>query len=114
MLGSKENFFVRASGFVVMKLSAFGASVAIFSIFWLLPNGKVSARALLPGALLTGLLWDLSKYVYILALPWLTFSRLWSVTLSVTLMFWAFLSGMLLLGAPYSALRVQRAALGRI
>jgi len=70
----------------------------------------------LPGALLTGLIWDLSKYLYILALPWLDFQQVYGpFALSVTLMFWAFLSGMLLLGgAQYSVLRAQRASLGRI
>ena len=117
LLGSKANFLVQISGLLVMKLSAFAASVAIFFlIFWLLPNGKVPAKSVLPGALLTGLIWDLSKYLYILALPWLDFQQVYGpFALSVTLMFWAFLSGMLLLGgAQYSALRAQRASLGRI
>lgn len=116
LLGSKANFLVQISGLLVMKLSAFAASVAIFFlIFWLLPNGKVPAKSVLPGALLTGLMWDLSKYLYILALPWLDFQEVYGpFALSVTLMFWAFLSGMLLLGgAQYSALRAQRASLGR-
>ena len=117
LFGSKANFLVQISGLLVMKLSAFAASVAIFFlIFWLLPNGKVPAKSVLPGALLTGLIWDLSKYLYILALPWLDFQQVYGpFALSVTLMFWAFLSGMLLLGgAQYSALRAQRASLGRI
>ena len=117
LFGSKANFLVQISGLLVMKLSAFAASVAIFFlIFWLLPNGKVPAKSVLPGALLTGLIWDLSKYLYILALPWLDFQQVYGpFALSVTLMFWAFLSGMLLLGgAQYSVLRAQRASLGRI
>ncbi|MBV9146117.1 MAG: YihY/virulence factor BrkB family protein [Acidobacteria bacterium] len=117
LLGSRANFVVTISGFVVLKASAFAASVAIFFlIFWLLPNGKVAARSVLPGALFTGLVWDLSKYVYILALPWLDFQQVYGpFALSVTLIFWAFLSGMLLLGgAQYSALRAHRAALSNV
>ena len=38
--------FVRLVGFIVMKLFAIAASIAIFFlIYWLLPNGKVPARA---------------------------------------------------------------------
>lgn len=117
LLGSKDNFLVEISGFIVMKLSAFVASVAIFFlIFWLLPNGKVAAKSVLPGAIWTGLAWDLSKYLYILALPWLDFQQVYGpFALSVTLILWAFLSGMLLLGgAQYSALRANRASLVQI
>lgn len=117
LLGSKDNFLVQICGFVVMKLSAFAASVAIFFIiFWLLPNGKVPVKSVLPGAIWTGLVWDLSKYLYILALPWLDFQQVYGpFALSVTLILWAFLSGMLLLGgAQYSALRANRASVAQI
>ena len=111
IFGSRENILFRAAGFLIMKLFAFGASVAMFFlIYWLLPNGKVSAKAVLPGAILTGLIWDLSKYLYILALHWLDFQEVYGpFALSVTLMFWAFLSGLLLLGgAQFSVLRSRK------
>src|SRR5579872_3598232 len=115
--GSRNNIIIQVGGLIGVKLCAFAASVAIFFlIFWLLPNGKVPVRSVLPGAIWTGLVWDLSKYVYILALPWLDFQQVYGpFALSVTLMFWAFLSGLLLLGgAQYSALRANRAPAGRI
>jgi uncharacterized BrkB/YihY/UPF0761 family membrane protein len=44
----------------------------------------------------------LGKYLYILALPWLDFKAVYGpFALSVTLMFWAFLSGLLLLGGAH-------------
>jgi membrane protein len=98
--------FVNLVGFVVMKLFAIAASIAIFFlIYWLLPNGKVSARAVLPTAVIMGLLSEALKYGYILALPWLNFAEVYGpFALSVSMMFWAFLSGMLLLaGANLSA-----------
>lgn len=106
-----NNFAIRTATFVVMKLFAVAASVGIFFlIYWLLPNGKVPARAVLPAAIAAGVLWDLGKYVYILALPWLDFQNVYGpFSLSVTLMFWAFLSGLLLLGgACLSAARAQQ------
>jgi membrane protein len=98
--------FVRFVGFVTMKIFAIGASVAIFFlIYWLLPNGKVPVRAVVPTAAIMGLLFEALKYAYILALPKLNFAEVYGpFSLSVSLMFWAFLSGLLLLtGAHLSA-----------
>jgi membrane protein len=98
--------FVRVVGFVVMKVFAITASIAIFFlIYWLLPNGKVAARAVLPTAVIMGLLSEALKYGYILALPWLNFGEIYGpFALSVSMMFWAFLTGLLLLaGANLSA-----------
>ncbi len=97
---------MRVVGFVIMKVFAIWASVAIFFlIYWLLPNGKVRARTVLPTAIVMGLLSEGVKYTYILALPWLNFQEVYGpFALSVSLMFWAFLSGLLLLtGANLSA-----------
>jgi membrane protein len=98
--------FVRFIGFVLMKIFAMAASIAIFFlIYWLLPNGRVPARAVLPAAVVMGLLSEALKYAYIFALPWLNFQEVYGpFALSVSLMFWAFLSGLLLLaGANLSA-----------
>jgi membrane protein len=98
--------FVRLVGFLVMKVFAVAASIAIFFlIYWLLPNGKVPARAVLPTAVIMGLLSETLKYTYIFALPHLNFQEVYGpFALSVSLMFWAFLSGLLLLtGAHLSA-----------
>ena len=98
--------FVRLVGFLMMKVFAIAASIAIFFlIYWLLPNGKVPARAVLPTAIIMGLLSEALKYAYILALPWLNFQEVYGpFALSVSMMFWAFLSGLLLLaGAHLSA-----------
>jgi len=103
--------FIRLVGFGVMKLFAIAASIAIFFlIYWVLPNGKVPARAVLPTAVIMGLLSEALKYGYILALPWLNFAEVYGpFALSVSLMFWAFLSGLLLLaGANLSAEEHQR------
>jgi membrane protein len=98
--------FVSVVGFLVMKLFAIATSIAIFFlIYWLLPNGQVPVRAVLPTAVIMGLLSEALKYAYILALPRLNFGEVYGpFSLSVSLMFWAFLSGMLLLaGANLSA-----------
>jgi YihY family inner membrane protein len=97
---------VRLVGFLMMKVFAIAASIAIFFlVYWLLPNGKVPARAVLPAAIIMGLLSEALKYAYIVALPWLNFQEVYGpFALSVSMMFWAFLSGLLLLaGANLSA-----------
>ena len=104
-LGGHANFILRLGGFLVMKVFAIATSIAIFFlIYWVLPNGKVPARAVLPAAVIMGLLSESLKYVYIWALPLLNFQEVYGpFALSVTLMFWAFLSGLLLLtGAQLS------------
>jgi YihY family inner membrane protein len=97
------NFVFEGLGFIVMKASAILATIGIyFLIYWILPHGKVPARAVLPAAIITGLVSEAAKYIYILLLPWLNFQEVYGpFAVSVTLMFWAFWSGMLLLGGAY-------------
>ncbi len=98
-----QNFVFRGLGFVVMKAFAIVTTIAIyFLIYWILPHGKVPVRAVLPAAIATGLLSEGAKYVYILMLPWLNFQEVYGpFSVSVTLIFWSFWSGMLLLGGAY-------------
>ncbi len=98
-----QNFVFRGLGFLVMKAFAIITTIAIyFLIYWLLPHGKVPVRAVLPAAITTGLLSEAAKYIYILMLPWLNFKEVYGpFSVSVTLIFWSFWSGMLLLGGAY-------------
>jgi membrane protein len=109
LLRSRGAFVVRLAGFLMMKGFALAASIAIFFlIYWLLPNGKISARAVLPTAVIMGLLSETLKYAYILALPWLNFQEVYGpFALSVSLMFWAFLSGLLMLTGAHLSARGQ-------
>ncbi len=103
-------WYIQLVGFVTMKIFSILASIAIFFlVYWLLPNGKVSAKGVLPAAVIMGLLSEALKYVYIFALPFLNFQEVYGpFAISVSLMFWAFLSGMLLLtGAHLSARKIQ-------
>jgi membrane protein len=104
-------WYVTLVDFITMKVFSILASIAIFFlIYWLLPNGKVPVRAVLPAAVLMGLLSEALKYAYIYALPRLNFAEVYGpFAISVSLMFWAFLSGMLLLtGAHLSARKISR------
>ncbi len=113
LAGNDGGIIVRVITWIVMKIFAIAASIAVFFfIYWLLPNAKVSARQVMPAAIITGLLWEVMKYAYIIALPWLNFQEVYGpFSLSVTILFWAFLSGLLLLGgARLSAIGSETAS----
>jgi membrane protein len=101
----------------LLKILGVLASVAIFFfIYWVLPNRKVRAWSVLPAAIVTGLLWEAAKVAYIAALPWLDLQSVYGpFSISVGLMLWAFLSGLILLaGAHFSASRCLRKDAARV
>ncbi|HTZ60324.1 MAG TPA: YihY/virulence factor BrkB family protein [Acidobacteriaceae bacterium] len=92
----------------MLRISAASASILLFFlIYWVLPNRKLPVRAVLPTAVVVGLLWELAKMLYIAALPWMDLHSVYGpFSVSVSLMLWAFVTGLLLLaGAHYSATR---------
>ena len=97
--GWAYNFF--ANG--VLSFFALIASILIFFlIYWILPNRKVPAMAVLPTAIVVGLAWETAKYLYVLVLPRLDFESVYGpFRVSVGIMMWAFLSGLLLLGGAH-------------
>ncbi len=104
--GPKSQVF-RIGAFVIMKVCATVASVLIFfMIYWLLPNGPVPLKRVVPAALVAGILWEILKYAYILALPHMNFQEMYGpFAVAVTLIIWAFLSAELLLGGAYLSAR---------
>jgi membrane protein len=84
-----------------------------FFIYWLLPNRKLPAKAVIPTAIVTGLLWAVAKYLYKAALPYLDldpkdgpYGSYGPFYISVGLILWGYVSGLLMLGgAHYSATR---------
>jgi membrane protein len=98
--------------FFALKVFGMIASVAIFFlIYWLLPNGKVPFRAVLPAAIITGLAWEIAKIIFVACLPLLDFHESYGpFYVSVTLIFWAFFSGLLLLGGAHLSAQDLRTA----
>jgi len=104
VMRGNENIVFRAATFVALKICATMASIAIFFlIYWILPNGKIKARSVLPAAVAMGVLWEVGKVLYIKALPWLDFQEVYgkAFSISVALMFWAFISGLMLLAGAH-------------
>lgn len=85
----------------------------LFLIYWLLPNTKVPARAILPRAVVIGLALEALKWVNLLIWPWLysKFQREYGVFVnSVTILTWSSLAALAVLGgADWSARRVRLA-----
>lgn len=103
---ASDTLVFRGMEFLLLKTAAIVCSVGIyFVIYWLLPNGRVPVRAVLPAAIIMALLTEAAKYIYVLSLRWLNFPEVYGpFSVSVTLMFWAYITGMmLLLGAYLSA-----------
>jgi membrane protein len=94
-------------GGMLRVFALIASTLLFFLIYWILPNRSVPARAVLPTAIVIGVLWEVVKYLYVLALPKLNFQAVYGpFQYSVGLMIWAFLSGLLLLaGAHFSATR---------
>ncbi len=76
-----------------------------FLIYYILPNGEVSAARVLPAAIAAGILTELGKALYFLTLPMFRFREVYGpFALSVTLLFWAYVGALILLfGAHLSA-----------
>jgi len=101
--GHTDNIVFRFLARSFLSVCAVAASVGLFFlIYWGLPNRKVPASAVLPTAIVMGLLWEAAKYIYILVLPHLDFRSVYGpFEVSVGLMMWAFISGLMLLAGAY-------------
>ncbi len=101
--GHTNNIVFTVVGDSFLRICAGLASIGLFFlIYWGLPNRKIPARSVLPTAIVMGLLWEGAKYLYILALPHLDFRSIYGpFEVSVGLIMWAFISGLLLLAGAY-------------
>ena len=105
-MGHTQNIVFTFIADGVLKFFAIIASILLFIlIYWILPNRKIPAKAVIPTSIVIGLVWELAKYIYVLALPALDFKTVYGpFQTSVGLMMWSFISGLLLLaGAHFSA-----------
>ncbi|HXB62291.1 MAG TPA: YihY/virulence factor BrkB family protein [Acidobacteriaceae bacterium] len=106
--GHTQNIIFAIVTHALLSLFACITSVALFFlIYWVLPHRKIPPCAVLPASVAAGVLWVVGRMIYVAALPWLDFQSVYGpFYISVGLMMWAFLSGLLLLaGAQFSAVR---------
>jgi membrane protein len=95
------------------KLAAVPISIlALFFVYWLLPNRKIEPLKVVPVAILVGLVLEALKYVTLLVWPLLSgkLQREYGVFHnSVAILLWSFIGAMIILaGAEWSARRETR------
>lgn len=105
-----DNFVFKSISFVMLATTTGIASILFFfSIYWLLPNRKVPWRPVFRTAVITGIIWLLSKYIFIAFLPHLDLRALYGpFYVSVGLLFWAYTSGLIMFaGAQFSVTHLK-------
>jgi membrane protein len=103
---SVDNYMIEAIGSALLAVSTGVASILFFfSIYWLLPNRRVPPAPVLRTSIMTGIIWLVSKYIFVAVLPHLDLKALYGpFYVSVGLLFWAYVSGLILFaGAKFSA-----------
>jgi membrane protein len=106
-----DNFVYNGIAYLWLAFSTGVASILFFfSIYWLLPNRKVPWRPVLRTAVLTGMVWLASRFLFVSVLPHLNLANLYGpFYISVGLLFWAYISGLILFaGAQFSVSKFAR------
>jgi len=105
-----DNFVFDALSYLWLAVSTGVASILFFfSIYWLLPNRRISWRHVAKASIATGVLWLVTKNIYVAVLPHLDLKAIYGpFYVSVGLLFWAYVSGLILFaGAQFSVKRAN-------
>jgi uncharacterized BrkB/YihY/UPF0761 family membrane protein len=103
------HFTYQGTSFILLAATTGAASILFFfAIYWMLPNRKVPWRHVLNTSIYTGIIWLVSKYIFVLLLPHMHLEDLYGpFYVSVGLLFWAYISGLILFaGAQFSVARL--------
>jgi len=90
---------VRVLSAAALRILIFPVTVAIFFlVYYVLPNRRMYVKQVLPIAILTGVLWEGSKYLFMWLAPNLGFEDVYGpFYVTVTLVTWAYISSLILL-----------------
>ena len=90
---------------LIFKLAALPISIlALFLIYWLLPNRQVDPSRVAPVAIWVGLLLEAMKYVNLLIAPWLSTKfehEYYIFQHSVTILLWSLIAALIVLGGAH-------------
>ena len=110
-----ENFVFQGISYLWLAATTGVASILFFfSIYWLLPNRKIPARQVVRTSIFTGIVWLVAKEGFVAILPHMDLKALYGpFYVSVGLLFWAYVSGLILFaGAQFSAIpRLEKSAM---
>lgn len=103
----------RFVGLVLFETAALPVSILmLFLIYWLLPNGRIPWRSVLPQAILVGIALEALKFINLLTWPLLDKklrAEYGPFEFSVAIILWSFLGAMVILaGAEWAARRARR------
>lgn len=90
---------------VVFAIVSVLVTVALFALVYrFMPNGRVTLRDTLPGAVAAGVLWEISKYVFASSLHYFHYDQIYgSVGAVVAVLTWSYVSSLVMLfGAQLS------------
>jgi YihY family inner membrane protein len=95
---------------IFFKMAAVPISIlALFLVYWLLPNCKLPAKRVIPAAIIVGVLLEALKYLNLFIWPWLRVKLIHEYgpfVNSVAIVLWAFMAAMLMLaGAEWTSRR---------
>ena len=110
-LDSVLHFTYQGTSFLLLAATTGVASILFFfSIYWALPNRKVPWRPVLRTSVYTGVIWLAAKYIFMALLPHMHLDDLYGrFYVSVGLLFWAYISGLILFaGAQFSVARLEK------
>ncbi len=98
------------SAFVCLAISSGAAAILfLFSVYYVLPNRKVPWRPVLRTSIITGVIWLIARFIFATVIPHIDLSMYGPFYVSVSLLFWAYISGLILFaGAQFSVARVGK------
>jgi membrane protein/epoxyqueuosine reductase len=103
-----DNWVYEGISYTWLTLCTGAASILFFfSVYWLLPNRRTPPWRVFRTSVITGIVWLAAKYIFVLVLPYLDLKALYGpFFVSVGLLFWAYISGLILFaGAQFSVRR---------
>ena len=95
---------------VIYLLASILVTVALFALVYrLVPSGRVTLRDTLPSAIVAGILWEASKYIFAWSLQYFHYDQIYgSVGAVVAILTWSYVSSLILMfGAQLSVVLHQ-------
>ncbi len=94
--------------------SGLASILFFFSVYYLLPNRKVPWRPVLRTSVITGMIWLIARFLFTLVIPHIDLSIYGPFYVSVSLLFWAYISGLIMFaGAQFSVSKLGNGAAAR-